>query len=139
MPTVSLSEHFSLDEMIATQHRGIDNAPPVEAVANLRQLAALLEVVRERLGGKPILITSGYRCWLLNQAVGGVPNSQHLLGQAADFICPSFGSPREIWEALKNSDVAYDQLIYEHPSTPPWCHVSWSANPRRQAFELGSA
>lgn len=139
MPTVMLSQHFSLEEMIATQHRGIDNTPPAEAVTNLKELAKLLEKVRERLGNKPILVTSGYRCWALNQAVGGVPSSQHVLGQAADFICPRAGTPAEIWAVLKDSDIAFDQLIYEHPSLPPWVHISWSMNPRRQAFELGSA
>lgn len=139
MPTTMLSPHFSLAELIATQHRGFDNMPPDEAVKNLTQLVAMLELVRARLGDKSMTITSGYRCWALNAAVGGSANSQHMLGQAADFICPGFGAPDEIFKDLRNSAIAFDQLIYEHPTRPAWVHISWSPTPRRMAFELGSA
>lgn len=55
-------------------------------VDNLNRLADYLDGIREKYG-KPIFISSGYRCPLLNQAVGGVANSQHLKGLAADLIC----------------------------------------------------
>lgn len=139
MPTVMLTDHFSLDEMIATSHREFDNTPPEPVVTALRRTAQLLEEIRTLLGDRPVLVTSGYRCPALNRAVGGVANSQHVVGQAADFICPSFGTPREVWQRLFDSPVQYDQLIYEHPTLPSWCHVSWSNEPRRQAFELGTA
>jgi uncharacterized protein YcbK (DUF882 family) len=37
---------------------------------------------------KPVIITSGYRCQKYNLKVGGVKNSYHLLGMAADIHVP---------------------------------------------------
>jgi len=128
---MNLSPHFTLEEMIATQHRDIDNDPPLEIVANLKRTALLLESVRLRLGA-PIIVSSGYRSPALNKAVGGQPNSQHLTGQAVDFICPGFGTPTTVASALQDCrEVPYDQLILEFGR---WVHISWADAPRRQAL-----
>lgn len=133
---MNLSPHFTLDELIATQHRGIDNMPAPGIIANLKMTAMLLEGVRLRLGA-PIVVSSGYRCPELNKAVGGQPNSQHLTGQAADFICPGYGSPVTVASALHDCrEVAYDQLILEFGR---WVHISWSATPRRQALVIDAS
>ncbi|MEG6616757.1 D-Ala-D-Ala carboxypeptidase family metallohydrolase [Peptococcaceae bacterium 1198_IL3148] len=50
------------------------------------KLITLLEQLRTRLGARPIMVTSGYRCPKHNRAVGGVKNSQHLRGNAADIV-----------------------------------------------------
>ena len=50
----------------------------------LPDLAGVLERIREAVGGKPVIINSGYRCPTHNKAVGGAPASQHLAGKAAD-------------------------------------------------------
>ncbi|WP_207637552.1 D-Ala-D-Ala carboxypeptidase family metallohydrolase [Desulfotruncus alcoholivorax] len=47
-------------------------------------LVDMLEQLRERLGGRPVVITSGYRCPEHNRIVGGAKQSQHLLGNAVD-------------------------------------------------------
>lgn len=52
----------------------------------LPDLCAVLEAVRAKVGGVPLAITSGYRCPDHNKAVGGSPQSQHLLGKAADIV-----------------------------------------------------
>lgn len=44
-----------------------------------------MQVIRETAGGA-LTINSGVRCTKHNKAVGGVPNSQHLLGKAADIV-----------------------------------------------------
>lgn len=49
-------------------------------------LVALLEDIREAAGGKAITINSGYRSPEHNAAVGGVSNSQHVKGTAADIV-----------------------------------------------------
>ncbi|MBR1652192.1 MAG: peptidase M15 [Alloprevotella sp.] len=110
--------------------------PPL-ARANVRALVAnVLDPVREKLG-KPIVVNSGYRCRKHNQAVGGVPNSQHIAGEAAD-IAPagfksqdsSFKSELEQLQRLIEQSGRYDQLIIY----PTFLHVSWrrSGNNRRQ-------
>ena len=96
---MTLTPHFALSEFTHSQtaaRLGITNAAtsPV-IIANIRRTAAMLEKVRAILG-KPILISSGYRCQELNAAVGGSQNSAHVDGLAVDFTCPGFGSPRDI-------------------------------------------
>lgn len=56
-----------------------------------------------------IVISSGYRCWELNEIVGGVKNSQHLYGQAMDFYCKEKGNLERAWETLQKMNV--DQAI----------------------------
>lgn len=117
MPTM-LSAHFSLEELIATQHRGIDNTPPPDAVENLARLCGTLEEIRYLVG--PLHINSGYRSPELNTAVGGQPTSQHCEGLAADFISPRYSLP-EIVRRIQQQKICCDQLIYEFGS---WIHVS---------------
>lgn len=128
---MNLSPHFTLDELVVTQHRGVDNNPPAEILTNLKRTATLLEAVRDRLGAA-VIVSSGYRSPALNAAVGGQCHSQHLTGQAADFICPRFGNPVTVASALRDCrDVDYDQLILEFGR---WVHISWADKPRRQAL-----
>lgn len=128
-----LSPHFTLAEMTATQHRGIDNTPPPEVVERLKYTAMQMEAVRLLLGC-PIIISSGYRCPALNKAVGGQPNSQHLTGQAVDFIAPGYGSPMTIASRLKDSGIKWDQLIVEFDR---WVHLSFIPNnPRGQLLRI---
>ena len=79
-----LSEHFKLGEMTkSSSHPEVYNIPTHEAIANLKRVCGWLEVLRKR-NGKPIIINSGYRSPQLNKKIGGVPNSNHLTGCAAD-------------------------------------------------------
>ena len=82
-----LSKHFTLDELTKSAtatRKGIDNTPNEQALKNLQDLVVnVLEPLRVHYG-RPIIITSGFRCEKLNKAVGGSPTSQHVLGQAAD-------------------------------------------------------
>jgi uncharacterized protein YcbK (DUF882 family) len=52
------------------------------------RLIVLLQRLRDKVG-KPLTVTSGYRCQKHNKAVGGAANSQHVLGTAADIRVPS--------------------------------------------------
>lgn len=113
-----LSAHFSIEELIATQHRGIDNTPPEDVIDNLRLLVPKLEEIRDLLG--PLHINSGYRSPELNRAVGGQPTSQHCNGEAADFV-PLRLSLQEGARRILQQKIIFDQLIYEFGS---WLHVS---------------
>lgn len=131
-----LSPHFTLDELTVSQtaaRLGLDNDPGPEVLAALKRTALGLEAVRVRLGGAPILVSSGYRSPAVNAAVGGSPSSQHMRGEAVDFTSPRFGTPRQIVDALADSDVPYDQLILEFGR---WVHISFSGTPRRHALVI---
>lgn len=117
-------KYFSLAEFVrsATAKRlNIDNTPTFEIVDNLNRLADYLDGIREKLG-KPILISSGYRCPVLNRAVGGVANSQHQKGLAADLVCADMAK----LESVLRETGGFDQLIKEHRkgSKSFWFHVS---------------
>jgi hypothetical protein len=131
---MQLSEHFSLEELTATSHREFDNTPKANELANLMRVAALLEQVKTLLGGKPVMINSGFRSKQVNDSVGSKDTSQHRLGCAADIRVPGM-TPKEVVEAIMSSDIPYDQLIKEFDS---WTHISvpntTTDKPRRQAL-----
>jgi hypothetical protein len=136
---IKLSEHFDLDEFTVSQYaarKGLDNTPDSASIANLRVTAQGLEMVRDALGGNPIFISSGYRSSRVNKAIGGVATSQHCTGEAVDFKCPAFGTPRDIVAALVKTGIKFDQLILEFWSggQTGWVHVSFSKNPRHQCL-----
>lgn len=129
---MNLTPHFSMEELTfssTAQRLGINNTPPASVVPNLTILANGLEQVRKLMGDRPIHIDSGYRCPVLNHAVGGAVNSAHLFGWAADFICTPYGTPREIFQAIFLSPIFYDQLIIEAGA---WVHISFDPLMRRQ-------
>jgi hypothetical protein len=138
---MKLSEHFTLQEMTASdaaQRRGWDNTPNADHTANLMRLAAFLERVRVVLGNKPISITSGYRCKLVNDSVGSKDTSQHRFGCAADIRVVGM-TPRQVCEAIIKSKLEYDQVILEFNS---WTHVSiplLEFKPRRSGLIIDSA
>ena len=129
-----LSEHFSLEELTVTMHREYDNTPNKDQINNLTRVAQLLEQVKALLGGKPVMVNSGYRSPQVNLAVGSKPTSQHCLGCAADIRVPGM-TPDEVVQAIKASDIPYDQLIREFDS---WTHISVpnlaNGEPRKQAL-----
>lgn len=73
------SPHFSRRELACR----CGCVTPAAVQANLVKLAAQLEELRKLTGG-PLHVNCAYRCKKHNAAVGGVPNSQHLVGIAAD-------------------------------------------------------
>lgn len=132
MSGIKLSDHFTLEELTFSQtasRKGIDNKPSLEAVAHLTRLAYCMEQVRALLAG-PMRITSGYRSPALNAAVGGAKTSAHMSGYAADFVCPSFGSPLEIVKAIAASGINFDQCIQEGT----WVHISFDPAMRREVL-----
>ena len=98
-----------------------DGCPmPASARENIEALVeAVLDPARERFG-KPITVNSGYRCPRHNAAVGGVPNSQHMRGEAADVSAGSAQASREVGKIIEQLGK-FDQLIYY----PTFVHVSW--------------
>ena len=127
---MQLTEHFTLEEFTRSTTASrlkIDNRVPGELMPNIQLTAIKLELVRQALG-KPIVITSGYRCPALNARVGGVSTSAHTKGLAVDFKS-SFGTPKEICQRLIDAGVQFDKLIQEHNQ---WVHIGFSTSNNRQ-------
>lgn len=110
---------------------GIDNTPPPAVRAKLETLiTGCLDPIR-RIYGRPIVVSSGYRSPALNAAVGGVANSQHTTGEAADLVPASGGSLAGIFRAAVQWG-GYDQLIIERSGNSKWVHVSYGPRHRRK-------
>ena len=135
--TTKLSEHFSLGEFVRSstaQRMSIDNTPDAEAIENLRNLCTkVLEPLREHLG-QPVVITSGFRSKRLNETVGGVKNSQHLRGEAADLMVEGEKQARD-WIRWMMDFLEFDQLILEKKGKKVWVHVSLKRN-RQQVLKI---
>lgn len=131
---MQLSEHFNLAEMTVSHNAarlGIDNTPSGEALEALTYTAEQMEKVRAILGNLPVTINSAYRNIAVNKLAGSKSDkSQHTKGEAVDFICPKFGNPRKIVEAIIASDLKYDQVILEFDS---WVHISFKREGNRMA------
>lgn len=93
-----------------------------------------MELVRKLLG-TPINVSSGYRSAQLNKILkGSSKTSQHMVGEAVDFTSPLFGTPKQIVEKIKCSNIQFDQLIFEFAS---WVHISFtSKTPRKQTLTI---
>lgn len=109
---IRLSENFTLDELTYSRvaiANGLENVPNPAALNALKKLVTyLLQPLRNRYGSA-IAITSGYRNEAVNLLAGGVKNSQHTLGEAAD--CYIAEGPEKLLEVLKESGLAFDQAI----------------------------
>ena len=126
-------KHFTISELLksdtALKH-SLWNGAPKEAEENLRSLVEqVLDPLREQYG-RPIRVTSGYRCPKLNNLVGGAPNSQHMRGEAADIVA---NNPEDnvLLGRLIEALGKFDQLIYEQcdrKGNPRWIHVSYKPN-----------
>lgn len=126
--TFKASENFTLQELIhsttADKHR-ITNIPDAEQTRNLQYgVDMVLQPLRNKYG-KPIVITSGYRCAALNKLVGGVANSFHLQGNAADIRVHSHEEAEELFQILKTIP-SVDVALFEHSTSSCWLHVQWN-------------
>lgn len=130
-------KYFTIKELTRSttaQLRGIDNTPSQQVINNLTALVDnVLDPLRQAWG-KPIHVNSGYRCPELNKAVGGVPASQHLLGEAADITAGSHELNRQLFSLLRQLNLPVDQAINEHDFS--WIHVSYGPRHRRHYFAI---
>ena len=116
---IRLSQHFSLNEFLNIG-KYPDNKPSTQDVVNMTYgCHLLLEPARLLVG--PIIINSGFRNERVNRLVGGVSNSQHLVGQAADIRPKDPKQFQHLVEFLKTCDLT-DQLLTGNG----WLHISWN-------------
>lgn len=128
-----ISKNFTLEELCASATataKGIKNVPNQEQVINLCALVHnVLQPLRDKYG-KQVKIGSGFRCAALNKAVGGVSNSQHMTGQAADLCIDGDKKKGQEWIRIILEWCDFDQLLWEHnPKTGNyWVHVSFRSD-----------
>ena len=107
-----LTRNFTFEELTYSQiavENGLENVPSPQALQALKNLSTyLLQPLRDRYG-KSIAITSGYRNETVNLLAGGVKNSQHTKGEAAD--CYIAEGPEVLLGILQTSGLAFDQAI----------------------------
>ena len=123
-------KYFSISELTASAtalREGIDNRPPKCAYHLLHVLVdQLLDPIREAWG-EPIVVSSGYRCKELNTLIGGVKNSHHLLGCAADLIAGNKADHRRLFNLIRQMQqegkIRFTQLIAEDHYR--WIHISY--------------
>lgn len=130
-----MGKYFTIRELskstTATQ-LGINNTPSKDIEANLTKLIdKVLDPLREAYG-KPIIVTSGYRCPALNKAVGGSASSQHMTGQAVDIrtVQDTPEENKKLFDLAQQLNLPYDQLINEYNFD--WVHISCSPKNRKQ-------
>lgn len=114
-----LTPNFKLKEFL---HNGGTAGMTLTIFENIRALAGQLEIVRKQLGGKPIHINSGFRTPDHNKLVGGVKDSQHTLGKAADITVDGM-TPTEVFETVRHT---WQGGIGHYPRTSKragWVHL----------------
>lgn len=133
------TKYFTLAELLQSNTAltcKIPNLPTWQQVENLNRLVTtILDPVRATFG-KPIKVSSGFRSTALNTKVGGVTNSQHKQGLAADLQA---GNLSALKQAILSANVPFDQLIEESKGNTKWLHVSCAETgktPRKQILTI---
>jgi len=136
---MKLSENFTLAEMLrsaSASRMGLKEQfdPPEKVIGNLKELCEhVLQPLREQYG-KPIFVSSGYRCPKLNKSVGGSKTSQHMTGEAADIQAIGKMTNKQLFDFIIRAKLPFDQLIIEFEDEfgePGWIHVSYSSERQR--------
>lgn len=131
-------KYFTLAELTKSataKRKGIKNMPSAEEQNSLQALVDnILDPLREAYG-KPIIVTSGYRCEKLNRAVGGAASSQHVKGEAADIrsVQDTLEENKKLYDLIVKLALPFDQLINEYNFD--WVHVSFGSRHRRQKLK----
>lgn len=121
-------KYFTIKELCKSNtaiKNKIDNHPSPEVEANLTTLIEkCLDPIREKFG-KPITVTSGYRCEKLNKAVGGQSNSFHKTGCAADIVGDTNAKTYEIFKIAKELGVYTECLFETNKRGSKWLHIAF--------------
>lgn len=132
-------KYFTLKELTksdSAKRSKINNTPTKQEEANLIALVEnILDPLREAYG-KPIIVTSGFRCERLNKLVNGSKTSQHRTGQAADIrtVEDTVEENKKLFDLVQELNLPFDQLIDEY--NYDWVHVSYSPRNRKQILHI---
>ncbi len=135
-------KYFTIEELCQSETAEkykIDNTPSEEIKKNLETLIdCLLDPLREAWGS-PIIINSGYRCPILNKAVGGSKTSSHMSGWSVD-MRPKNGKMEEFKKFVVQfiKTKFWDQCILEKSGDVEWVHLSLYNNSGKQRMMIFS-
>lgn len=137
-----ISEHISFDEAVHSQageRAGIKNTPNEEQIKNMEIVAKACFEPMRKWWGKPLIVSSFFRCVEVNKLVGGQPTSQHQAGKAIDICAQNRADNLKLYEWAK-ANLKFDQLICEFPDAngvPAWVHISFNLGQNRnQSFTI---
>lgn len=130
-----ISTNFSLHEFERSAYaesHGIGNAIPrgSDIEAAVRELVLTVLQPLRTAYGMPLTVNSGYRCPALNSAVGGVRNSQHMKGEAADIRSASSAESYNLASIAKSLKLPYDQIGL----SDRFVHISHRLNGRQRGM-----
>lgn len=130
-------KYFTYEEMLYSEtamKNNIRNKTDQTIESNIRRLVeTLLDPIREKWG-KPIQITSGYRCPLLNSKLGGSKTSKHKEGLAADLDAGTNDDNRKLAQMIASMGIVFDQLIDEKGYQ--WVHVGLATPGQKNRQEI---
>lgn len=141
---MKLSKYVTLEEATKSQtavRLGIENKPSPAEIERMKYVASnVFDKVREWMG-RPLGVSSFYRCESLNKAIGGSPTSQHRKGEAIDIDADIYGgSNRMIFNFIKDN-LEFDQLIGEGVKPDgdfQWVHVSLKKKGNRREILIAT-
>jgi len=137
---MNLSKYFTLAEVTKTEVR-LKNEPLPVVIGRITELCLQLDKVREEFGA--IWVTSGYRSAAVNTRVGGSEDSQHVKGEAIDFVPMKDGVTHVEVAGWMAKNLPFDQLILEkcsclssgEESCNGWIHYSYVTH-RENRYDL---
>ena len=133
---MKLTEHFSFDELTRTGVSIMQDKNRAQAKRYTQELTLLAEALEELRAslGKPINISSGYRCEELNTLVGGAKRSSHMSGLAADINVEGMRAS-ELFTAIRlNPPTHLAKCIIEAIGSKEWVHFAVSPEVQERVF-----
>ena len=119
-----MGRYFTIAELCnsdTADRRGIINRLPKEYLPHVQELINhVLDPLREWYG-KPIYVNSGYRCPELNKVVGGVENSYHVSGCAADIDARNYEENKKLFDYIREN-LPFTEVGWEGGGR--WIHVA---------------
>lgn len=129
-------KYFSIKELCKSNtaiRLKINNTPSKDIELRLTSfIEEVLDPIREKYG-KPISVSSGYRCEALNKAVGGAKSSFHLKGCAADLYCKTNAQTKEVFNVAKQLGK-YTELFYERSGSSIWVHIAYDPSSKKKVI-----
>lgn len=125
--------NFMFSEFVRT-HVKVNNVPTdINVLFNIYESARKLQMLRDSVFNRPIHVSSGYRSYIVNKAVGGVRTSDHLKGLAFDITVDGF-RPFDVFGALLDCSKQNPGLFGQVICYPTFVHVSFNREKHKNEF-----